>query len=64
VSEDRREQAFWIGPGESERIRVTDSSRLDLNQYLAFPGSIELDGLDAEWLAGFMCHGGARFHGH
>ncbi len=64
VSENRGKQTLGIRARERKRIRVAYSGCLDLDQNLPLSRPLELDGLDTQGLAGFVCHGGARLHGH
>ena len=52
MAEDRWEQAFGIGAGAGEFVRVANTRRLDLDQHLAGLGSIKLDGGNLERFAG------------
>ncbi len=62
MAEDRREQPFGIGARERVGVGVADARRLDLDQDLAGPRAVELDGLDRQRLAGLEGDGGAGLH--
>ena len=64
MAEDRREDAFRIAARESEFIGVADAGRLDFDQHFAGARTFEVDGFQAERLAGLAGHGGANFHGN
>ena len=52
VPENRREQPFRIGAGQSEFVGVADARCLGLNQDLAGARTVELDGGDFKGFAG------------
>ena len=62
MAEDRREDAFRIGAGERELVRMADAGRLDLDQNFAGPRAFQLNGHDFERLAGLNGDGGADVH--
>ena len=62
VAENRREQTLGIGAGEGVFVGVADAGRLDLDQHLAFARAVELDGFQAQLVAGLAGHGCARLH--
>ena len=62
VAEDGREQAFGIGPGKGEFVRMAYAGRLYLDQDFACLGAVERDGLDRQRFSGRMGDGGANIH--
>ena len=63
VAEDGRKQALGIGARQGELVGVADAGRLDLDQHLAGPRPVELDGRHFERLAGRERHRRAHVHG-
>src|SRR6516162_1054194 len=61
-TQNRREQPFRIGAGQSEFVGVADARCLDLNQDLAGARTVELDGGDFKGFAGCKGDGGANIH--
>ena len=62
VPENRREQPFRIGAGQSEFVGVADARCLDLNQDLAGARTVELDSGDFKGFAGCKRDGCANIH--
>src|SRR6185437_6987195 len=52
VAEDRGEEAFGVRARQRVLVGVADAGGLDLHENLAVARPIELDGFDAELLAG------------
>lgn len=59
MAENGGEEAFRIGAGQSEFIRVADAGCLDLDQNFAGTRSIEMNGGDFKRFAGRNGDGGA-----
>ncbi len=62
VAQDRGKQPFGIEPVERVGIGVADPARLDLDQYLARPGALEVEFDHFERLLGCEGDGGAGLH--
>ena len=62
VAEDRRETPLGIEAGERVGVGVADARRHDLDQHLARFRTVEVDGLDGEFLLRLPGDRGARFH--
>jgi hypothetical protein len=62
VSEYRRKDPFRISPGKRVVIRMADAGGLDLDQYFAGLGTVELDVLNRQWFACLPGNRCFRFH--
>ncbi|MCY1297407.1 hypothetical protein D9M70_468450 [compost metagenome] len=62
MAEDGREQAFRIGAGQREVVRVADAGGLDLDQHFAGLWAFELNRHDLERLACLNGNGGTYIH--
>ena len=62
MSKNCRKQPLGIGAGQRKFIGMTDPGRLDLDQNLAVPWSVELDSLDGQRLSGLVSDGSAGLH--
>src|SRR5262245_28870632 len=62
VTQHSWEEAFGIGARQREFIGVTHAGRFDLDHHLPFLGTVELNGFDRQWLAGFERNGCTYVH--
>ena len=63
MAQDGWKQAFRVGAGKCEIVRVADARGLHLDQHLAGFRPLEVDLHDLERLALLQCNGGTGFHG-